>query len=207
MDSLFRLEELIRWGGYFVLILIVFAETGLLVGFFLPGDSLLVTAGLVAAIDHSLDPAFLILVLSAAAILGDATGYAIGHYAGPKIFNKEDSLFFRKSHVERTRKFYEKYGNKTIVLARFVPIVRTFAPTLAGVGKMGYRQFATYNILGGIGWVASMVLTGYYLARSIPHIEKKIHWVVLIVIFLSIVPIIKEVWSARKEAKKEKSLK
>ncbi|MFA6600847.1 MAG: VTT domain-containing protein [Candidatus Omnitrophota bacterium] len=203
MDSLFQLQDLIRWGGYLVLIVIVFSETGLLIGFFLPGDSLLVTAGLVAAMDHSLSVGTLILSLSAAAILGDATGYAIGYFAGPRLFKKEDSFFFRKSHVERTHKFYEKYGNKTIVIARFVPIVRTFAPTLAGVGKMGYRRFALYNIVGGIGWVSSMVLIGYYLANSIPNIEKKIHWVVLAVIFLSILPILKEIYSSRKEAKKK----
>jgi membrane-associated protein len=201
MDHFFHLEELIRWGGYFLLILIVFAETGLLVGFFLPGDSLLVTAGLIAAIDHSLDVWVLVSTLSAAAIIGDAVGYAIGYYVGPKIFTREDSFFFRKDHVVKTQKFYEKYGNKTIVIARFVPIVRTFAPTLAGVGKMGYKRFVTYNVIGGIGWVTSMVFTGYFLARSVPDIEKKIHWVVLIVIFLSILPIIRE-WYVEKKAKK-----
>ncbi len=200
-SNLYHFEDLIRWGGYAVLIFIVFAETGLLVGFFLPGDSLLVTAGLLAAIDQNLNIWTLNAVLSAAAIAGDSTGYAIGYQMGPKIFNRDDSFFFHRAHVERAKRFYEKYGPKTIVLARFVPIVRTFAPTVAGVGRMEYKKFLAYNILGGVGWVVSMTLTGYFLARSIPDIEKKIHWVVLIVIFLSFLPIIKEVAEARSRKK------
>lgn len=194
-----HLDEVVRWGGYTVLFLIVFAETGLLVGFFLPGDSLLVTAGLVIALDHNMNFGLLNILLMTAAILGDSVGYAIGYFMGPKIFNKPDSLLFNKQHVERAHKFYEKYGNKTIVLARFVPIVRTFAPTVAGVGKMNYKKFLFYNIVGGIGWVLSMTSVGYFLGRLIPNIDKKIHWVALIVIFLSIIPIIKEVLEARKE--------
>ena len=200
-SNLYHFEDLIRWGGYAVLIFIVFAETGLLVGFFLPGDSLLVTAGLLAAIDQNLNIWTLNAVLSAAAIAGDSTGYAIGYQMGPKIFNRDDSFFFHRAHVERAKRFYEKYGPKTIVLARFVPIVRTFAPTVAGVGRMEYKKFLAYNVLGGIGWVMSMTLTGYFLAQSIPDIEKKIHWVVLIVIFLSFLPIIKEVAEARSRKK------
>ena len=196
-----NLSDLIRWGGYFVLAAIVFAETGLLAGFFLPGDSLLVTAGLLAAVDGTLNIGFLNLLLCSAAILGDSTGYAIGYYAGPRVFNREDSFFFNKDHVARAQKFYEKYGPKTIVLARFVPIVRTFAPTVAGVGKMDYRKFISYNIFGGIGWVMSMTLTGYFLGRSIPNIEKKVHWVALIVIVLSLIPIFREWWISRKEKK------
>lgn len=194
-----HLDELIRWGGYFILIAIVFAETGLLIGFCLPGDSLLVTAGLLCAVEGLLNIWVLNAVLIAAAILGDSVGYMIGRNIGPKIFKKEKSLFFQKEHIERTHRFYEKYGPKTIVLARFVPIVRTFAPTLAGVGQMSYRTFLTYNIFGGIGWVLAMTLTGYFLGRSIPDVEKKIHWIVLIVIFLSLIPIIKEFLDARKK--------
>ena len=191
-SNLYHFEELIRWGGYTVLIFIVFAETGLLFGFFFPGDSLLVTAGLLAAVDKQLDIVVLNLALSAAAIVGDSVGYAIGYHVGPKIFSRQDSLFFHREHVERARRFYEKHGPKTIVLARFVPIIRTFAPTVAGVGRMEYKRFLLYNIAGGVGWVVSMTLVGYFLAHAIPDIEKKIHWVVLIVIFLSIIPIIKE---------------
>ncbi|MBI2167621.1 MAG: VTT domain-containing protein [Candidatus Omnitrophica bacterium] len=189
---LYRFDELIRWGGYLVLVIIVFSETGLLAGFFLPGDSLLVTAGLLAAVEGTLNIWFLNLLLSGAAILGDTTGYWLGRHFGPRIFNREDSFFFHKNHLLRTQKFYEKYGAKTIILARFIPIVRTFAPTVAGVGRMEYKRFLMYNVLGGIGWVASMTLTGYFLGRSVPDIEKQIHWVILIVIVLSFLPILKE---------------
>jgi membrane-associated protein len=186
------LQGLIRWGGYFIVTAIVFAETGLLAGFFLPGDSLLVTAGLLCAVDRSMNIWVLNLLLCAAAIIGDTTGYWIGYHFGPKIFNREDSFFFHKDHLDRTQKFYEKHGPKTIVLARFVPIVRTFAPTVAGAGCMSYKKFLLYNIAGGIGWVLSMTLIGFFLARSIPDIEKKVHWVILIVIVLSLLPIAKE---------------
>jgi membrane-associated protein len=201
LSRLYHFDELIRWGGYFVLIVIVFAETGLLAGFFLPGDSLLVTAGLISAVEGNLNIWFLNLVLSLAAIAGDSTGYWIGYHLGPKIFNREDSIFFHKNHLLRTQRFYEKYGAKTIVIARFVPIVRTFAPTVAGVGKMEYKRFLTYNIAGGIGWVVSMTSVGYFLGRSIPNIEKKIHWVILIVIALSFIPLVKEWWSGRQKSK------
>lgn len=196
-----QLDDLIRWGGYFVLIVIVYAETGLMAGFFLPGDSLLVTAGLLSAVEGSLNIWVLNGLLCLAAIAGDSTGYAIGYHLGPKIFKRENSLFFHRDHLMRAKKFYDKYGAKTIVLARFIPIIRTFAPTLAGVGVMSYTKFLAYNVIGGIAWVLSMTLTGYFLGHSIPDIEKKIHWVVLIVIFLSILPIIKEVWSARRESR------
>ncbi len=201
-SHLYRFDELIQWGGYVVLVVIVFAETGLLAGFFLPGDSLLVTAGLIAAVDHTLNIGMLNLILSFAAIAGDTTGYWIGYHLGPRIFSREDSFFFHKGHLERTKKFYEKYGNKTIVIARFVPIVRTFAPTVAGVGRMRYLQFLTYNIVGGIAWVAGMTLGGYFLGRSIPNIEKQIHWVIGIVILLSFIPILREWFISRKEHSK-----
>lgn len=198
-SNLYRFDELIRWGGYTVMIVIVFAETGLLAGFFLPGDSLLVTAGLLAVVDGHLNYWLLIASLSAAAIIGDSVGYWIGYHAGPRIFSREDSFFFHKDHLARTQKFYDKYGAKTIVIARFIPIVRTFAPTVAGVGKMEYPKFLFYNVAGGIGWVVSMVSAGYFLGRSVPNIEKQIHWVILIVIFLSFIPIIREVWVSRKK--------
>lgn len=196
-SNLYRFDELIRWGGYVVLVIIVFSETGLLAGFFLPGDSLLVTAGLLAAVEGVLNIWWLNLFLSIAAITGDSVGYWIGYHAGPRIFNREDSFFFHKDHLVRTKKFYDKYGAKTIILARFVPIVRTFAPTVAGVGRMEYKHFLVYNIAGGIGWVMTMTLAGYFLGRSIPNIEKQIHWVIFIVIFLSIIPILRELWISR----------
>ena len=202
-SNLYRFDELIRWGGYFVLIVIVFSETGLLAGFFLPGDSLLVTAGLIAAVEHTVNIWLLNLVLSAAAIAGDSVGYWIGYHAGPRIFSRENSLFFHKDHLLRTKKFYEKYGAKTIVIARFVPIVRTFAPTVAGVGRMEYRRFLSYNVIGGIAWVMSMTLAGFFLGRSIPNIEKQIHWVILIVIVLSFIPILRELWISRSQKVRE----
>ena len=184
----YSLDSLIRWGGYGLLFAIVFAETGLLIGFFLPGDSLLVTAGLVA-VAGGLDIWLLNVVLIAAAVAGDSVGYAIGRRLGPRLFTREKSLLFNPAHVERTRRFYERHGPKTIVIARFVPIVRTFAPTVAGVGQMEYRRFIFYNIAGGIGWVVSMTGAGYLLGQSIPNIGSHIHIVVGVVIVLSLIPI------------------
>ena len=192
LTTLYRFDELIRWGGYAVLVAIVFSETGLLAGFFLPGDSLLVTAGLLASGEGPLRIGPLILLLSVAAIAGDSVGYAIGYHLGPRLFNRENSRFFHRDHLVRTQRFYERYGAKTIVIARFVPIVRTFAPTVAGVGKMRYRTFVTFNVLGGIGWVVSMTLAGYFLGRSIPDIERHLHWVIGIIILLSVLPIVRE---------------
>jgi membrane-associated protein len=199
-SHLYRFDELIRWGGYAVLVAIVFAETGLLAGFFLPGDSLLVTAGLLASTEGLLNVWWLILLLSAAAIIGDSTGYAIGYYLGPKIFRREDSRFFHRDHLVRTQRFYEKYGGKTIILARFVPIIRTFAPTVAGAGRMAYRRFLVFNVAGGIGWVASMTLAGYWLGHMIPDIERYLHWVIAVVIAVSFLPILRE-WRRSHRAK------
>ena len=197
-SKLYHFDELIRWGGYTVLTGIVFAETGLLAGFFLPGDSLLVTAGLLASVEGTLNVWILAPLLSVAAIAGDNTGYAIGYHLGPRLFNREDSRLFHKDHLRRTQRFYEKYGTKTIVIARFVPIVRTFAPTVAGVGRMRYWTFLLFSLLGGIGWVFSMTLAGYFLGRSIPNIERHIHWVIGVVIFLSFLPLLREWRHARR---------
>lgn len=186
-SKLQNLDELIRWGGYVALAIIIFSETGLFFGFFLPGDSLLVTAGLFAA-KGDLNVVTLIVLLAACAIIGDAAGFEIGRLSGKKIFAREDSWFFKKKHLERTQRFYEKHGGKTIILARFMPIVRTFAPLVAGVAGMRYRQFALFNITGGLGWVISMVGIGYLLGRTIPNIERYIHIVIAVVIFLSILP-------------------
>ena len=197
----YALDDLVRWGGYTVLVAIVFTETGLLVGFFLPGDSLLITAGLVAAAG-GLDIWLLNLLLSAAAIVGDSVGYAIGYRTGPRIFRQEESRWFSRKHLIRTREFYERHGGKTIVLARFIPIIRTFAPVVAGVGQMEYRRFIAYNALGGVGWVVSMTWAGYVLGRSIPDIGRHIHVVVAIVVVLSVLPIGVEWWKARARAKR-----
>jgi len=197
IHQLYQFDQLILWGGHLVLIVIIFSETGIMAGFFLPGDSLLVTAGLFAATGH-LNLARLLVELSLAAIVGDSLSYAIGHKIGPKIFNKEDSIFFHKAHLLRAHRFYEKYGAKTIVIARFVPIVRTFAPVVAGVGEMTYRHFILYNIVGGIGWVCSMILIGFFLGRTIPNIGQHVHKIIFIVIFLSLLPAAYELWKERK---------
>lgn len=186
-SKLTNVEELIRWGGYVALVAIVFSETGLFLGFFLPGDSLLVSAGLFAA-HGDLNIALLFILITAAAIIGDATGFEIGRVSGKRIFAREDSRFFKKRHLERTQKFYERHGGKTIVLARFMPVVRTFAPLVAGVAGMPYRKFALFNVTGGVLWVASMLGIGYGLGRTIPNIERYIHLVIAVVIFLSILP-------------------
>ena len=181
------LEGLIRWGGYAVLTVIIFAETGLLVGFFLPGDSLLVTAGLLSA--HGLLDVYLLgAILSLAAVTGDSVGYAIGKAAGPKIFTRDQSIFFNRKHLGRAHAFYEKHGGKTIVLARFMPIIRTFAPVVAGVAEMHYRTFVMYNVVGGLAWVWGMLFTGYFLGRFIPGIDEHIDVVIVVVIFLSLLP-------------------
>jgi membrane-associated protein len=190
------LYELVRWGGYVALVAIVFTETGLLVGFFLPGDSLLITAGLVAAAG-GLDIWLLNGLLIVAAIVGDSVGYAIGYRAGPRIFTREDSRWFNRRHLVRTREFYERHGGKTIVLARFIPIIRTFAPVVAGVGRMEYRRFLAYNVLGGIGWVTGLTWAGYVLGRTIPDIGRYIHIVIGIVVIVSVIPIGVEWWRAR----------
>ena len=191
------LDALIRWGGYAVLVAIVFTETGLLVGFFLPGDSLLITAGLVAA-TGALDIWWLNLMLAVAAITGDSVGYAIGARIGPRLFTREKSWLFNPRHVVRTREFYARHGAKTIVIARFVPIIRTFAPVVAGVGQMSYRRFLFYSVAGGLGWVLSMTWAGYLLGNVVPNIDRHIHVVVIVVIVLSVVPIAIEILRERR---------
>lgn len=194
------IDVAIRWGGYPVLFAIVFVETGLLVGFFLPGDSLLISAGLVAAAG-TLNIWWLNVLLCIAAITGDSVGYAIGRRAGPALFTRPESLLFNPKHVERTRRFYERYGAKTIVIARFVPIVRTFAPVVAGVGQMEYRTFITFNVLGGIGWVVSMTWAGYFLGHAIPNIREHMPKLVMVVIVLSVLPIFIELWRERRRGR------
>lgn len=197
LPQLPTLKEVVIWGGYVGLFAIVFSETGLLVGFFLPGDSLLVTAGLYAAATHELDPVKLIPVLIVAAIAGNATGYSIGVRAGQSLYRREQSRFFRKDHLIKTREFYEKYGAMTIVLAQFMPFARTFAPVVAGIGQMAYRRFAVYNAAGAVAWITSMVLLGYFLGQSIPGIEHRIEYVIALVIFLSVLPLLIKVFRHR----------
>jgi membrane-associated protein len=187
LHRIYDVESIIRWGGILMLVAIVFAETGLLIGFFLPGDSLLVSAGVFAAAGH-LDIRLLLTLVTAAAIVGDQLGYYIGYRTGPRIFRREDSLFFKRAHLVRAQRFYERHGGKTIILARFMPIVRTFAPVVAGVGQMDYRRFVSFNVIGGFLWVWSMSLLGYSLGQAVPNIDEHIHIVIAVVVFLSILP-------------------
>jgi membrane-associated protein len=195
-DFLTDVQGLIQWGGTLLVCVIVFVETGLFFGFFLPGDSLLVSAGVFAAAGHVSLTALLILV-SLCAVVGDQVGYWIGRKAGQTLYRREDSFFFRKQHLMRAHEFYEKYGGKTIVLARFVPIVRTFAPAVAGAAEMNYRRFVSYNVFGGVLWVWSMVLIGYWLGSAVPDVERHIHIIIIVVVFLSILPGIVEVLRSR----------
>lgn len=191
MDFLHQLKSqidptyLIQTYGYAGLTAIVFAETGAMV-FFLPGDSLLFMAGLFAG-EGTLSLALLQLLLIPAAIIGDATSYFIGLKMGPALFNKPDSKLFKPEHMKAAHDFYEKHGGKAIILARFMPIVRTFVPVVAGIGKMPYRRFATFNIVGGAAWVSSMTVAGYFLGQ-IPFVKKNIELMVIGIIFLSILP-------------------
>ena len=188
---------------YVVLFAIIYAETGLLVGFFLPGDSLLFVTGAVAAARPDvLNVWILIPLLIVAAITGDATGYTIGRKTGPKLFARPDSRLFKREHLVKTQKFYDEHGPKTIVLARFMPIVRTFAPVIAGVANMEYRKFAFYNIAGGIGWITSMILAGYFLG-SVPLIKDNFEKAVIFIVLLSILPMVVHFVQERRKGKDE----
>lgn len=185
--KLLNIKELVSWAGYPGLAMIIFSETGLLVGFFLPGDSLLVTAGLFAAAGY-FDITLLIPLLFAAAILGNATGYAIGKKGGQALYSREDSRFFKKQHLINTKAFYDKYGGITIVIAQFMPFARTFAPVVAGIAEMKYMKFASFNIIGAALWIPGMLLIGYFLGSTIPNIDKNIHYVIFAVVFISLLP-------------------
>ncbi|HUI11184.1 MAG TPA: VTT domain-containing protein [Bacteroidota bacterium] len=190
LPQLPTLKEIVIWGGYVGLSAIIFSETGLLIGFFLPGDSLLVTAGLYAAATGALDPRVLIPLLIVAAVAGNGTGYMIGLRAGHALYSRPQSRWFRRDHLLKTRGFYEKYGGITIVLAQFMPFLRTFAPVVAGVAEMKYRRFALFNVVGAIGWITSMILIGFYLGKTVPGIEHNVEYVIAVVIFLSISPML-----------------
>ena len=185
------------WLAYAILFGIVFAETGLLAGFFLPGDSLMFTVGVVAGAGK-LDLLSINLTLMAAAVLGDTAGYALGLRAGPHIFNRPNSRFFRREHLERTRAFYERHGGKTIIYARFVPIIRTFAPFVAGVAEMSYARFLSFNIFGGIGWVFSLTTLGYGLG-SVPFIRRHFDQMIILIILISLLPVLREAVKARRK--------
>ena len=181
------LTELIATAGYLGLFAIVFAESGLFFGFFLPGDSLLVTVGLLSSRGF-LKIEYLIPLLATGAILGDSVGYWFGRKVGPSIFRRENSLIFNKNHIKRAHDFYKKHGGKTIILARFMPIIRTFAPIVAGVGKMDYQKFLSFNIFGGVFWTAGMLLLGYFLGNVIPNIDKYLLPIIFLIVFISVLP-------------------
>src|SRR5277367_6008213 len=188
-------QVLTGWLGYALLASVVFAETGLLVGLFLPGDSLLFTVGVVCGAGD-LDIVKICALLVVVSILGDQSGYFLGYRTGPKIFSRPDSRFFKQEYVTRTQAFYEKHGGKTLIYAKFVPIVRTFAPFMAGVGRMNYARFLSFNIFGGIGWVLSMTLAGYELG-GVPVIRQNFEKVVIAIAVVSVLPVVFQYFKSR----------
>lgn len=184
---------------YVLLFGIIFAETGLVVTPFLPGDSLLFAAGALAAATHTLNPVILIITLTAAAIIGDSVNYSIGHYFGPRVFT-EKVPFLKKEHLDKTHAFYEKYGGKTIILARFIPIIRTFAPFVAGVGAMTYGKFILFNVVGALLWVPLFTLMGYFFG-NLPFVQENFELVVIAIIVISVLPAVYEFFKARRENK------
>jgi len=203
--KIYDVQGIVQIGGIALIAAIIFAETGLMIGFFLPGDSLLVTAGIYStSANPTAAPLFnvvwLNLAVMVAAVVGDTLGYWIGAKAGPKIFTRERSLFFSRKHLLRTKEFYERHGGKTIIIARFVPIIRTFAPVVAGVGNMSYRRFISYNVFGGIGWSLSMTMLGFTLGKIHPQITKQIDKVIIVIIAVSLMPMVIS-WLANRNKK------
>jgi membrane-associated protein len=197
---MFDLRLLIETFGYAGLFAIVFAETGLLIGFFLPGDSLLFTAGILAS-QGLLNIYLLSVLLFIAAVTGDSTGYYFGQRFGKRLFSREDSLLFHKEHLVRAKNFYEKHGKKTIILARFIPIIRTFAPVVAGIGEMHYSTFLAFNVIGGLFWAIGVTLAGYFLGNTIPDIEKYLAPIILLIVVLSVLPPIVEGLKTKEQRK------
>ena len=201
-------KHLIDRFGLVAVFAVIFAETGLLVGFFLPGDSLLFTAGFLASAPSSVDESlhlplgWLLIGVYIAAVAGDQLGYFIGNKAGPAVFNRPDSRFFKRAHVEKAEAFFEKHGVKTIILARFVPIVRTFTPVVAGVSKMKYRTYLTFDLLGGLLWGVGVTLLGYFLGQ-VEFVEKNLEVAILAVVAISLTPMAFELWKHRRESKAE----
>ncbi len=193
LDPIFLIKTL----GMIGIFAIVFAESGLFFGFFLPGDSLLFTAGILASQGY-LNIAILVAGCALCAVIGDSVGYAFGRKVGPALFSREDSRFFHKDHIERAKHFYEKHGKKTLILARFVPVVRTFAPILAGVGQMRYTTFLSFNIIGGVLWTFGLTLLGYWLGNTIPDVDRYLLPIILGIIVLSVIPVIIEFARGRK---------
>lgn len=183
----FDIQALIQAAGYIGLFGIIFAESGLFFGFFLPGDSLLFTAGFLAS-QGFLNIVWLALITFVAAVLGDNVGYAFGRRVGPRIFKRQDSFWFHQDHLRKAEVFYEQHGGKTLILARFMPVVRTFAPIVAGVGRMNYRTFLFYNVIGGFLWAVGLTLLGYFLGKSIPDVDKYLLPIIVGIIVVSFIP-------------------
>jgi len=196
--ELYNVRGLIEWGGTLLVCVVVFVETGMFVGFFLPGDSLLVTAGVFAGAGR-LHLAELLCFVTLCAIAGDQLGYWIGRRAGQSLYQREDSHFFKKKHLEAAHQFYEENGGKTIILARFVPIIRTFCPPVAGAAGMSYGRYVAYDVVGGFLWVWGMILLGFTLGKTIPNIDKKIHFVIAGVIVASFIPAAYHAYKARQK--------
>jgi membrane-associated protein len=206
---IYDVQGIVRWGGLLALVVIIFSETGLLVGFFLPGDSLLVTAGIFCTSSVEGEAPLLNIVtvnlaVMVAAIVGDTVGYWIGAKSGPKLFTREQSLLFSKKHLLRTKAFYERHGGKTIIMARFMPFLRTFAPVVAGIGRMEYRKFVSFNVIGGVAWTLSMTLLGFVLGRVYPPITKQIDKLIIVIIAVSLIPGAISWWNNRNKEKKAK---
>lgn len=192
--------ESIAQAGLWLIALIIFAESGLLIGFFLPGDTLLVAAGVLAA-QGALPIQWTIVVIAIAAIIGDNVGYTIGKYSGKKLFTKEDGILFKQEYVTQAQSFYDKHGGKTIILARFIPIVRTFAPMVAGIGKMPRKTFMFYNVVGAIIWATSLPLLGYFVGSKIPRIGDYLEYAIFAVVFLSLAPALYHILISKKSRK------
>ena len=196
LTQLYDVKGLIEWGGTVLVCVIVFVETGMFVGFFLPGDSLLVTAGVFAGAGQ-LHLSTLLTLVGLCAIAGDQLGYYIGWRSGPGLFRREESRFFKKHYLQRAHDFFERHGTKAIILARFVPIIRTFCPPAAGAARMRYRTYLLFDIFGGFLWVWGTVLLGYTLGKTVPNIDKRIHYVIAAVILVSLLPAAIHAWKSR----------
>ena len=187
VQQVYDVKAIVQWGGVALVCAIVFVETGLFVGFFLPGDSLLVTAGIFAAAGV-LKIELLAPLVALCAVAGDQLGYWIGRQAGQALYRREDSLFFRRRHLAQAHEFYETHGGKAVILARFVPIARTFCPPVAGAARMSYRRYLAYDVVGGCCWAGGLTLAGYFLGSLVPNIGERIHWVIIAVVALSLLP-------------------
>lgn len=199
-------KSIIHYGGLALLLFVVFAETGLLIGFFLPGDSLIFISGLICATEPDLlgvNITVLLLSLMASAIIGNIVGYAFGHKVGPALFRREDSLIFKKRYLEVTQSFYSRHGGKALVLGRFLPIIRTFAPILAGVIRINFGRFMVYNVVGAVLWIGSLGAIGYFLGRTYPWIEKYLAYIVIFLIVITLIPVVRTYRKERKLLRKE----